>query len=245
MASVFVVNLPASIERKVNISRQLDTLGVAYTVFEAINGRDQSAHPLFSMYRDELSQASRGKSLTQGQLGCYASHFLLWEKCIDLNEPIIILEDDALLFPEFKTFLTNINILDERYECIRLFKNKRRKYTSKIVENLNGIEIHKFSKGHMSATGYYLTPTGARKFLKSSESWYVPVDICMDRFWANRVECYGTVPVCLTNDPIFDSDIGYGPKQSRSIRLKMVHEWYNFRETCKRLLHNLRYIFTR
>ena len=29
------------------------------------------------------------------EMGCFASHYLLWKKCVELNEPIIILEDDV------------------------------------------------------------------------------------------------------------------------------------------------------
>ena len=29
------------------------------------------------------------------EMGCFASHYLLWKKCVELNEPIVILEDDV------------------------------------------------------------------------------------------------------------------------------------------------------
>lgn len=32
---------------------------------------------------------------------CFASHYLLWKKCIELNEPILILEHDAIFIDEF------------------------------------------------------------------------------------------------------------------------------------------------
>ena len=41
-----------------------------------------------------------------GAQGCYLSHFRLWNICIDLNEPIIILEHDAIvsnIFPNIET----------------------------------------------------------------------------------------------------------------------------------------------
>ena len=36
---------------------------------------------------------------------CFASHYLLWEKCVELNEPILILEHDAI----FKTNIPDID----------------------------------------------------------------------------------------------------------------------------------------
>ena len=34
---------------------------------------------------------------TKGFKGCFLSHYFLWEKCIELNEPIMIFEHDALM----------------------------------------------------------------------------------------------------------------------------------------------------
>jgi hypothetical protein len=32
-----------------------------------------------------------------GQQGCWFSHFLLWNKCLELDEPIVVLEHDAVI----------------------------------------------------------------------------------------------------------------------------------------------------
>ena len=96
----------------------------------------------------------------------------------------------------------------------------------------------------MSTTGYYLTPEGAKKLIQHSSRWYMAVDIYMDRFWVNQVECYGTIPACLTNDPKFDSEIGYGKKASRSFYTRCKREWFNLTELIKRETHNLRFKIT-
>ena len=30
------------------------------------------------------------------EMGCFASHYLLWERCVEINEPIIVLEHDSI-----------------------------------------------------------------------------------------------------------------------------------------------------
>ncbi len=100
-------------------------MDLEYSIFPAVNGHTDKAL-LFERYDEQKSQLYRGKSLTKGQLGCYASHYLLWEKCIKLNEPIIVLEDDALLYPDaFLDIVAHIDKLAGKFECIRLFDNKR------------------------------------------------------------------------------------------------------------------------
>ena len=39
--------------------------------------------------------------LTKGEVGCFLSHWHIWNKCIEKNEPILVLEDDAVLTDKF------------------------------------------------------------------------------------------------------------------------------------------------
>ncbi|CDT99856.1 putative Lex2B protein (Lipooligosaccharide 5G8 epitope biosynthesis-associated protein) [Vibrio coralliirubri] len=243
MIEIFIINLKNSKSRRVNISKQLSSINLDFGFFEAVDGRLEFNKPILKRYNDNLSQTYRAKTLSPGQLGCYASHFLLWEKCVKLNKPIIVIEDDALLFKEaFLDFIQDIPEIPETVECVRLFKNKRRKYDSYEVFKAKSTSIHKFTKGHMSATAYFLRPSAAKKFLEHSKEWYMAVDIYMDRFWQNEVECYGTAVPCLTNDPKFDSDIGYEKRtNTRSLFKKCKREWFNLNETIQRHLHNIKF----
>ena len=239
MPEIFIINLVSSTARKANITRQLADLGLAFALFPAVDGR-QEEHRLFSKYDKNLNQHYRGKTLNKGQLACYASHYLLWQKCVEINHPIVVLEDDALLYPEpFSEFVRTIDTLRDQFDCIRLFNNKRKAFSSRRVSGLDTVEIHKFNKGHLSTTGYFLTPNGAKKLLQHSERWYMPVDHFMDRFWVNGVECYGTVPACMTNDSKFDSDMGDGERETRSFVARCRREWFNLNELTRRTLHIL------
>ena len=235
---IFIINLASSTARKANITRQLADLGLAFTLFPAIDGRKEQ-HCLFGRYDNELNQHYRGQALSRGQLGCYASHYLLWQKCVALGRPIVVLEDDALIYPEpFLEFMNEIDTLHQQFDCIRLFDNKRKAFASVRVSGFNTVAIHRFNKGHLSTTGYFLTPNGAKKLLQHSEHWYMPVDLYMDRYWVNGVECHGTVPACVTNDPKFDSVIGDGERETRSFVARCRREWFNFSELTRRTLHN-------
>ena len=37
-----------------------------------------------------------GKILRPGVIGCFYSHYRLWQKCIELDEPILVFEDDVI-----------------------------------------------------------------------------------------------------------------------------------------------------
>lgn len=241
MIDIFIINLERSVERKQHMIEQFDAINVEYQIFPAIDGRE-SKNPILGMYDEALSLAYRCKSLTKGQLGCYASHYLLWEKCVELDKPIIVIEDDAVIDKQgFSEFYNSTSELNSQYEFIRLFSHRRRKAKLQIIENINNFSIYRANKGHMCTTGYFLTPDGAKKFLQHSKKWYMAVDIYMDRFWVNEVESFGISPPCVSVDPSFESDIGYEKNAKRPFSARCRRELFNLSETIKRTIHNWKF----
>lgn len=245
MIKIYVINLERSIDRRNNVLLQFDALGIRPEFINAIDGKAHN-HVLFNNYNEELRLKTKGKSLTRGQLGCFASHYLAWERCVQDKMPVIILEDDVLFFKEkFLSFLKLAELLDNRYECIRLFDNQSKHHKAVKIENINEFCIAKFTKGHMRATGYYINPNGAEKLLRKADTWFLTNDIYMDRFWDHGVECYGTIPACLTNDPKFESTIDYIDinSQKRPLLVKLRREIFSAREQLLRRLHNFKFRF--
>lgn len=239
---IYVINLKRATDRWQNINRQMKSLGSAVTRFEAVDGRE-GHHPLFNRYDDRLRRRWKGNSLSVGQLGCFASHYLLWQKCMNEQRPFIILEDDAVVEPSlFQGFMDDVRSLDASFECIRLFRNHAKHHRAIDICEMGRLKIVKYTKGPMRGTGYYLTPAGAKKFLDCADTWFLPVDITMDRFWENRVECFGVQPPTVENDPTFESTIGYENKtQARKLRVRILREMFSLREQLFRAFANLRF----
>ncbi len=42
-------------------------------------------------------------TLTKAEIGCFLSHFLLWVICVELDQPIVILEHDAVMVNNYLT----------------------------------------------------------------------------------------------------------------------------------------------
>lgn len=240
---IYVINLDRSTDRKENIIKQFETLGVKPKFFSAVDGKTRD-HAIFNKYNDGFRNKVKGKSLTRGQLGCFASHYLIWERCVQCKKAIIVLEDDALINKElFLSFLKASKFFSEKYECIRLFANHDKKHKAIRIEEKSGFSIAKFTKGHKRSTGYFITPGGAEKLLKHANTWFLTLDIYMDRFWDHGVECYGTIPACLTNDPKFETTIDYGKinKQKRSFSIKFRREVFSASEQLRRMVHNVKF----
>lgn len=79
--------------------------------------------------------------------GCFLSNFLLWEKCVELQQPIIILEHDAVI----------IKPLIELYEAYDVVKLQ--KPISRIKETVQT------GKWNFGTHGYLVHPSGAKKLV--------------------------------------------------------------------------------
>lgn len=134
-----------------------------------------------------------------GEKACFASHYKLWQECVKLDEPIIILEDDVEFSDEF---LNNGVELKSKYEYIRLcylfdkrlyFLNEGGYYLS--FEKLAG------------AQGYVLQVSAAMKFLKYAKNWIYAVDDYMDMFYKHNVLNIVKKPLLLKHDCRIESSI--------------------------------------
>jgi glycosyl transferase family 25 len=65
-------------------------------VFSAINGNTITEQTWLD-YGLKSSGHRPADLMYKGAQGCFLSHWTLWHRCIDLNEPIIILEQDAVI----------------------------------------------------------------------------------------------------------------------------------------------------
>lgn len=233
---IYIISLQSAHDRRANIEKQFMGQNLSFNFFNAVNGRD--GHKLFEKYNEKKTYLCKGYKMNAGQLGCYASHYLLWEKCIQDNTPMIVIEDDVVIdFDILKKFIKKSITIPERYECIRLFRNMSNRYAETTDLDFGDFVINKYNRGHLRATGYYITPSGAKKFLGASSEWFLPVDLYMDRFWVNKVECFGIKPFCFDQDSTFESSISTNKtraKYKKGFWMKLRKELFNFSETIRR-----------
>lgn len=100
---VFVINLPRDKERRFFVETQLKKLNILYEIVNGISGSDER---VVQSYDEELAKKEQGKPLTNGEKGCAFSHRLLYERIIrEEISCVLILEDDVILPPYFKTII--------------------------------------------------------------------------------------------------------------------------------------------
>ncbi|WQR98406.1 glycosyltransferase family 25 protein [Helicobacter pylori] len=132
MIGVYIISLKESqrrldTEKLVSESNEKFKGRCVFQIFDAISPK----HEDFEKFVQELYNAqSMLKSdwfhsdycyqeLLPREFGCYLSHYLLWKECVKLNQPVVILEDDVALEPNFMQALEDC--LKSPFDFVRLY----------------------------------------------------------------------------------------------------------------------------
>ena len=117
------------------------------------------------------SESSYGTAVA----GCFLSHFTLWEKCIEINKPIIILEHDAIIINEIP-----FNILDGTGfdKVINLGKPAHGEFD---IPEFTGTGLMVSSTtGFKGTHAYAIKPAGALKLINQAKICAAPADIYLN-----------------------------------------------------------------
>lgn len=186
---IFIINLKRSEDRKAAMQEQIARFfayqpelreRLEFIFFEGVDAKNGEHLEFREHFPTYLSHC--GLLLSEGEKGCFASHFKLWQKCVKLDESIVVLEDDVSFSSEFLRGGGYIEqILCCPYEFVRfLGLADVKSYTLK--ENF----LLTFD-GVGGTQGYFLRPSAALKFIKAHQIWIRAVDDIMDMSYQNRV----------------------------------------------------------
>ena len=171
---VFVISLATSLDRRERVANKLGERKIEFQFIDACDGR-LGLHPYLKNYDEKSFVVNRRRKAAPGELGCYVSHLLAWEKCVELNEPIVVMEDDFELTGDFEAGIAYLEKFVDKLAFVRLeplekqfFLTSRKDRDFTLVKQLNV---------GMCATGYVITPHGAKELLKNAMPIKMPVDL--------------------------------------------------------------------
>ena len=114
-----VINLKDRSDRLTLFSKENPNL--KFEVFSAVDGTKIEYAKLleqgFDVNHDWIDPIEN-TPLTKGEVGCFLSHWSIWQKCIEKNEKVLVLEDDARVTNDFN--LNEIDALSEIYDFLYL-----------------------------------------------------------------------------------------------------------------------------
>lgn len=197
---VHVINLEASVTRRVNIEQRLRELGVDYSIAPGVTGRDGYTYfEECDLWRYWLNT---GRSPSDGEIGCYASHLRLWQLCAASGEPLVVMEDDAHPLPTLRAALEKARRLINRYGFLRLqYDGPGHPARTRMIEATGTFSVHYFEKYPYGAMCYVLSPEVASVLAAKSRILRAPVDQFIKRCWEHGQPLYGLLPYSVIEGP--------------------------------------------
>ena len=239
---IFVISLATSCARRNSAASQLHKLGLEFEFFPAIHGR-HVLDSYFDGYDEERFLRNTGRKVCAGEIGCYASHLALWRKCIELDEPVVIMEDDFLLLEGFPESLRQLGSNIGQYGYIRLQAEKcARKNKEK---ECGSFVLWRYTKAPHGAMCYGISPSVATAFIEQSNTLTAPVDVDVKKFWNHRQPIYGLTPYVVSeSDLSWSTDIKGRQKLKKPLRMRFLRiitkcDWYFSRLRFNLLQHRL------
>ncbi len=238
---IFVINMKHSTERRAVMTARLEALGLAYSFFEAVDGRglDLDRLPAYDGTRRRLFF---GRDMTPGEIGCLLSHKAVYQHMVDQNiAAAVVLEDDVFLTPDFPVVIEALTRLSVKWDVIRfLAQEKVQKTPCRIIYEL---DCKPYALARIGATpggayGYMLTRSAAGKLLRHMQKNLLPVDILHGYVWKTGLESFILKPSPVSADMEGESTIGYGKRFDKSLALKgwerlaypFTRSWLKFSE---------------
>lgn len=174
----FIISLSkieSSIYHATNMVQPLKDCGFDVTLFEGTYGNDA-----VSIFKEEnrvmhLSRPiGKMREPTPGIMGCFYSHYRLWQKCIELNEPIFIFEDDCVFVRDYHDVEWDdvlIIIQGSWYKMHRVDLSEE--------PTISPTALDYSSVCMPGAAGYAIKPHAAKKLLEVYNNTYLPTDVAI------------------------------------------------------------------
>lgn len=223
---VVVISLKRSPERREYIKKQLDDLNIEFEFFDAVDGRVEPPHPIFENY-DYAKRLwlTNGRMPSKGEMGCYASHYLIWEECVNSNRSILVIEDDVTLSPELGHHISTIESELEEFGFLRL-ESEHRKCQLLGKKETEEYQIFFMTNNFGGTISYAIHPSAARKLLSCGGKWCLPVDNYIGSAYLHKMPSYLFKPVLVSNPDDFETTIQLGEESRPPYYRKLTRELY-------------------
>lgn len=116
---VWLINLPQNQDRLAKMAQQLDSMGLPWQLFSAVNGREHFDE-LILQADPEAYAKNMGSPILPGKLGVYASHTRVWKEFIRSDyEFALIFEDDVVFHDNFVEALSAAFQAKNHWDIVR------------------------------------------------------------------------------------------------------------------------------
>ncbi|WP_261816464.1 glycosyltransferase family 25 protein [Vibrio gallicus] len=231
----FVISLKNS-PRRERVVNLLNSTSLEYEFFDAISINDPKFH-LYDKSNPMKTYFRKGFVLKATEVACFASHYALWERCIEIGQPIVILEDNIGLVEGGDEYIKSLYKRTDIYDYLKLssIPNHSAPPIFHEIERINESLLFGYNNQETAGTtGYIITVKAARAFIQGATEFIDPVDNYLEKPWLHGIQVYSSLPEPCYRENVV-SEIGQRKdKSNRSTLIRISKEIYRTYELFKR-----------
>lgn len=210
---IFVVSLDDAEARRARLVAQLEAFGLGFEIVSAIDGRKGLAERYEAMIDRAATRDNLGRDMSDAEYACALSHHFLYRRVRDDGlAGAVVLEDDAILLPQFAEFMAfaayetaELIALDHWFARVWRFSGARLTET---------VRTGRLSLLPWLTTGYSISAAGCAFMIENS----LPISRTAD--WPcdiRRIGARAAFPRIVDHNPI-EPDGSVMEKQRRALR---------------------------
>lgn len=186
---IFVISLSRATERRAAMQREL--AGFEFEFVEAVDGERLDMDLYRHRLQTEWWRRMRGRELSRGEIGCFLSHYAVWERLVQTETPYaIILEDDARLEDGFASVVEEILKAEAQWDFVYLALRKRYRM-DRVLALLGGRwSLARVRRRAGGTVGYLIRREAAEILLHHCWRIRAPIDWLTAEWWQNGLRYY-------------------------------------------------------
>ena len=192
---IYVISLARETARREDIKQRLTALGANYEIVDAVDGKTIAPKEYMHRLRPLHSKIAYNGELTKGEIGCFLSHYNLWQKIANQTDDCaLILEDDAVWDNDFAEVIAKVANCEWHWEIVLFSAGKSRPADYVLSDFGNGRKLVRYKRRPATTAAYLLRPSGAKKLLSHCQNIRASVDTMYTEFWKHGAAFYHLDP---------------------------------------------------
>ena len=222
---VFVISLARAAERREDIGRRLDAANIRHEIVDAVDGAALDLSQLGGRYSEKAAAKKYGSPLLRGEIGCYLSHYNLWERIAAENIPAaVVLEDDTELDGDFSQVAAAVAACKWEWDVVLLYGSHMRRRYRALSPLCNGRELVQYARHVHGTVAYVVSCEGAKKLLSHCRDILEPIDVAWRDYWNWGGRFYAVRPFCVRCEVNADTSLVISEAKGMPKRRKKFQE---------------------
>jgi len=235
---ILVINLDRSPQRWTSMESQLARLGLSATRVPAVDGRGMSPDD-FAEFDPAGYAACHGREPVATEIACYMSHLAAMRQFLTSgSDCCVILEDDAVLAPDFAGVIAALARRPDEWDLMLLFgPHSGGPVRLSPLDETHWIVGQTFRQTGSSA--YMINRACAERFVRSLVPMRVPYDHAFTLPWKHGLKMRACLPFPVPETLRDTSTIGWNARKKPSLLKRLRVLAYRTRTETRRFLHFL------